>query len=243
MTQLSVNLNKVALIRNSRGRNFPNINEFARLAMQYGAIGVTIHPRPDERHARFSDIKALYDVVNEFENKELNIEGYPTEQLNQEVLAVEPHQYTLVPDEPNQITSDHGWDLTTQFDFLKGKIAPFKNTKTRISLFVDPDKKQIELAAKLGVARIELYTESYAQSFNTKNHEQILSQFMQCADYALSLGLEVNAGHDLDLKNLPAFVEQQNIDEVSIGHALVVESLLNGFEHTIKQYAGICAPS
>jgi len=242
MTQLSVNLNKIALLRNSRGRDFPSPNDFARLAMQNGAVGVTIHPRPDERHARYSDIQALQNIVNEFENKELNIEGYPTEQLNQAVLAVEPDQYTLVPDEPNQITSDHGWDLTKHFDFVQKTIAPFKNTKTRISLFVDPDKSQIELAAKLGVARIELYTESYAQAFDQKDYTQVLEQFMQCADYAISLGLEVNAGHDLDLENLPAFVKKQNVDEVSIGHALVVESLLNGFEDTIKKYVAICNP-
>ena len=242
MTQLSVNLNKIALLRNSRGREFPNPCDFARLAMKNGAVGVTIHPRPDERHARYSDIQALQNIVNEFEGKELNIEGYPTEQLNQAVLDVEPDQYTLVPDEPNQITSDHGWDLTKHFDFVKNTIEPFKNTKTRISLFLDPDKNQIDLAAKLGVERIELYTESYAVAFDQKNYAQVLEQFMICADYALSLGLEVNAGHDLDLENLPAFVQKQNVDEVSIGHALVVESLLNGFEDTIKKYVSICNP-
>ncbi|MCJ8314455.1 MAG: pyridoxine 5'-phosphate synthase [Saccharospirillaceae bacterium] len=242
MTQLSVNLNKIALLRNSRGRDFPNPVDFARLAMKNGAVGVTIHPRPDERHARYSDIQALQNVVNEFKNKELNIEGYPTDQLNQAVLEAEPDQYTLVPDEPNQITSDHGWDLTKHFDFVKKTIAPFKNTKTRISLFLDPDKNQIDLAVKLGVARIELYTESYAVAFDQKNYEQVLEQFMNCADYALSLGLEVNAGHDLDLENLPAFVQKQNVDEVSIGHALIVESLLNGFENTIKKYVAICKP-
>ncbi|BCE03754.1 pyridoxine 5'-phosphate synthase [Marinicellulosiphila megalodicopiae] len=240
MTQLSVNLNKIALLRNSRGRDFPSVNEFARLAMKNGAVGVTIHPRPDERHARYSDILALQNIVNEFEGKELNIEGYPTEQLNKEVLAVQPDQYTLVPDEPGQITSDHGWDLTKHYDFVQKIIEPFKNSKTRISLFVDPDLEQIKLAAKLGVARIELYTEYYAVSFDSINKSAVLEQFMKCADYALSLGLEVNAGHDLDLQNLPDFVAKQNIDEVSIGHALVVESLLNGFEDTIKKYVKIC---
>ena len=240
MTQLSVNLNKIALIRNSRGRNFPAIEDFAHLALKEGAVGVTIHPRPDQRHARFSDIALLQSVVKQYQNKELNVEGYPSAELIQHVLAVKPSQFTLVPDADNQITSDHGWDLTQCFEQLADVVAQFKDRGTRLSIFVDPDLQQIELAAKLGVERIELYTEAYAVAAATGQAEQELIHYMRCADLANSLGLTVNAGHDLDLNNLAAFVQQGNIAEVSIGHALVVESLQQGFSKTLEQYIGIC---
>lgn len=238
-TQLSVNLNKIALVRNARGRNFPAITEFGELALVGGAIGLTIHPRPDQRHATYQDIADLKALVRRFDGKELNVEGYPDDTLVAHVLAEQPDQFTLVPDEPNQITSDHGWDLHQHGERLKPLIAQCQNAGIRTSLFVDPDLEQVRRAADTGTDRIELYTEAYAEAFALNNYEPLLEQYMQCADLAISLGMTVNAGHDLDLDNLGNFVARGNIAEVSIGHALTVEALQLGFAETIKRYVSI----
>ncbi len=239
-TQLSVNLNKIALIRNSRGHQFPDIREFAELALTGGAIGVTIHPRPDQRHATYQDIADLSTVVAGFSGKELNVEGYPTDTLLAHVLDHKPQQFTLVPDDPNQITSDHGWDLIRQGQFVRPIIEQVQQAGVRCSLFLDPDPEQVRRAADTGAQRIELYTEAYAEAFSAHgNYQPILEQYMQCAELARSLGLTVNAGHDLDLDNLAPFVAQDNIAEVSIGHALTVEALTFGFAETIRRYVNI----
>lgn len=236
-TQLSVNLNKIALIRNSRGHHFPDIRTFAELALTGGAIGVTIHPRPDQRHAIYQDIADLKAVVDGFSGRELNVEGYPTDTLMTHVLREKPHQFTLVPDDPNQITSDHGWDLSLHAEQVKPIIAQCQQAGIRTSLFVDPDLEQVRRAADTGTDRIELYTEAYAEAFGQPGQYQpLLDQYMQCADLARSLGMTVNAGHDLDLDNLAPFVAQGNIAEVSIGHALTVEALQFGFAETIRRY-------
>ncbi|MCH8552815.1 MAG: pyridoxine 5'-phosphate synthase [Natronospirillum sp.] len=240
-TQLSVNLNKIALIRNSRGHGFPDIREFATLALEQGAIGVTIHPRPDQRHARYEDIADLRVLVNSHAERELNVEGYPTDELVDHVVAQCPHQFTLVPDEPNQITSDHGWDLKTQADRLRPVIERCQQAGVRTSLFLDPDPEQVRRAADTGTDRIELYTEDYAEAWKHGDHKAVLAQYMECAELARDLGLVVNAGHDLDLQNLADFVCARNVAEVSIGHALTVEALRYGFAETVRRYVAILA--
>ncbi|MFC3852043.1 pyridoxine 5'-phosphate synthase [Salinispirillum marinum] len=238
-THLSVNLNKIALVRNARGRNFPAITEFGEIALMGGAIGLTIHPRPDQRHATYHDIADLKSLVAAFPGKELNVEGYPDDTLIQHVLDQRPDQFTLVPDDPNQITSDHGWDLNLHGQRLTPLIAQCQSAGIRTSLFVDPDLEQVRRAADTGTDRIELYTEAYAEAFNQQDYAPLLEQYMQCADLARSLGMTVNAGHDLDLDNLAPFVARGNIAEVSIGHALTVEALHLGFAETIKRYISI----
>lgn len=241
-TRLSVNLNKVALIRNSRGRDFPSVVAFARLALEAGAAGVTIHPRPDQRHATYQDIHDLARLMrDEYPQAELNIEGNPTARLVEEVFRAQPAQFTLVPDEPDQITSDHGWDLTHRNRALEELINEFQAAGVRTSVFLDPDLHQVERAAETGTDRIELYTEDYARLFAQGDYEQVLAHYMQCVDLARELGLTVNAGHDLDLDNLGPFVRGRNLAEVSIGHALTVEALQYGWTHTIRRYIDILA--
>ena len=238
--KLSVNLNKIALIRNSRGHDFPDIRTFANLALTKGAAGVTIHPRQDQRHATYQDISDLSSVVAQLAGRELNVEGYPSETLLTHVLDQKPHQFTLVPDDPHQITSDHGWDLIRHGAFVRPIIEKVQREGIRCSLFVDPDQEQIRRAADTGAQRIELYTAAYAEAYRTDNaFKPLLEKYMQCADLARSLGLMVNAGHDLDLNNLWPFVSKIAITEVSIGHALTVEALTFGFAETIKRYVNI----
>lgn len=239
MTALSVNLNKIALLRNSRGRNFPDVNAFADLALQAGAAGVTLHPRPDERHARYSDVFALKEVLASHPQAELNIEGYPCDKFIETVLAAEPHQCTLVPDDPNQLTSDHGWDLTEDNPQLELAITRLQEKGIRVSLFIDPCVNKIELARKTKADRVELYTESWAQTYETEQQNTQWQRFQTATEKAQSLGFAVNAGHDLNLENLAAFLQIQGIQEVSIGHALIVESLHYGFAETIGRYVEI----
>lgn len=234
--KLSVNLNKIALIRNARGHNYPSIEHFAHTALAAGAHGVTIHPRPDQRHARYADIAALAEVVRNFQHAELNVEGYPNEAFLREVLAVVPAQCTLVPDAPDQLTSDHGWNLSKDGDFLAKVITQLKQAGIRSSIFMDPDLAQIELAPKTGAQRIELYTEAYAAHPGRKTIEP----YLLAAQRAVTLGMGVNAGHDLNLANLLPFLSAiPEIEEVSIGHALTVEALELGFVHTIERYVDI----
>ena len=231
-TNLSVNINKIATLRNSRGGNFPDVIEFAQRVQDYGADGVTIHPRPDERHIRYADARALRPVVT----TEFNIEGNPIPKFIDLVLEVKPEQVTLVPDDPNQLTSDHGWDTLKHQKYLQEIIAVFKREGIRTSIFVDPVLKMVEGAAKTGTDRIELYTESYAAEFAKGNLEEV-RKFADAARLAHELRMGVNAGHDLNLQNIVYF--KQNVPylaEVSIGHALIVESLIYGMQNVIGMY-------
>lgn len=233
MTKLSVNINKLALIRNSRGGNNPNILQAALDCEKFGADGITVHPRPDERHIRYADVYDLKKILQ----TELNIEGNPMEQKFIDlVLAVKPAQVTLVPDQIGQLTSDHGWDTITHETFLADLVRTFKKEGIRTSIFVDPTGQMIEGAKKTGTDRIELYTESYAAGFQ-RNKEMAIQPFISAAKVANELELGINAGHDLSKENLKFFA--QNIPqllEVSIGHALVCDALYLGLENTIQIY-------
>lgn len=233
MTKLSVNINKIATIRNARGGNTPNLVQVAIDAERYGAQGITVHPRPDERHIRYQDVYDLKPVLT----TEFNIEGNPKIQKFVDlVLDVKPHQVTLVPDSDGQLTSDHGWDTIKHQAYLKDMIALFKNKGIRTSIFVDPDLKMIEAAKLTGTDRIELYTESYAHHYATQK-ETVIKPFTEATELAAKLGLGVNAGHDLSLENLAYFKQHtKNLLEVSIGHALISDALYYGLENTIQLY-------
>ena len=233
MTRLSVNINKIATLRNSRGGNNPDLIQVALDCERFGAQGITVHPRPDERHIRYADVYALKEVVT----TEFNIEGNPLEASFVElVLAVKPEQVTLVPDALGQITSNHGWDTIQHQELLKRLIAPFKEAGIRTSIFVDPVLEMVESAATTGTDRIELYTEPYANDFPT-NPTQAVAAYRKAAFRAYQLGLGINAGHDLSLENLAFFQANVNpLDEVSIGHALICDALYYGLENTIQLY-------
>lgn len=231
-TKLSVNINKVALIRNARGEGRPDLLQFALDCETYGADGITVHPRPDERHVRYDDIPVLKSAVK----TELNIEGNPNKRFLDMVLEHRPHQCTLVPDAADALTSNQGWDTITYAGFLTEVIAELKKAGIRVSIFIDDDAAKIEGAAKVGADRIEFYTGPYAQNFK-KDRYQAISTYVQSAAVARSLGLGMNAGHDLDLENLSFLVEQiPDIDEVSIGHALISDALYYGIHNTIQMY-------
>jgi pyridoxine 5-phosphate synthase len=233
MTRLSVNINKMATLRNSRGGNNPDLIQVALDCERFGAQGITVHPRPDERHIRYRDVYTLKEKVT----TEFNIEGNPLEASFVElVLAVKPEQVTLVPDVLGQITSNHGWDTIQHQELLKRLIAPFKEAGIRTSIFVDPSLEMVEAAATTGTDRIELYTEPYANDFPT-NPTQAVASYRKAAFRAHQLGLGINAGHDLSLENLAFFASNVNpIDEVSIGHALICDALYYGLENTIQLY-------
>ena len=235
MTKLSVNINKVATLRNSRGGNVPNLLQVAKDLQTFGAQGITVHPRPDQRHIRYTDAKELPKVVT----TEYNIEGNPIPDFKALVLSIRPTQVTLVPDAENVLTSNAGWDTLTHADFLKDVIAEFKAAGIRTSIFVDPDLKMIEGALATGTDRIELYTEAYAREYNL-DKEKAIAPYREAALLANSLGIGVNAGHDLSLDNVAFFAQQiPNLLEVSIGHALIGESLYLGFETIIKRYLSL----
>jgi pyridoxine 5-phosphate synthase len=240
MTRLSVNINKIATLRNSRGGNNPNLVQVAKDCEAFGAEGITVHPRPDERHIRYQDV---YDLKQNI-STEFNIEGNPKEQKFVDlVLANQPAQVTLVPDALNQLTSDHGWDTIKEQAYLKELIATFKNAGIRVSIFVDPNEAMVEAAATTGTDRIELYTESYAKAFEAGKKEEIIQSYIKAAVKAKELGLGINAGHDLDRHNLPYLVQQiPFIDEVSIGHALISDALYLGLENTIQLYKRALSP-
>ena len=233
MTKLSVNINKVATIRNARGGNIPNVLQFALDCERFGAQGITVHPRPDERHIRYQDVRELKPVLT----TEFNIEGNPIDSFTKLVKEVKPAQVTLVPDAENVLTSNAGWDTITHFSFLKDKVAEFKEEGIRVSIFIDADDlHRIEKAKEIGTDRIELYTESYASGY-AKGREAAIEKFVRAAQYAHELGLGINAGHDLSLKNLAYFHKQiPFLDEVSIGHALISDALYLGIENTIQMY-------
>ena len=232
MTKLSVNINKVATIRNARGGNNPDILQIARDCESFGAEGITVHPRPDERHIRYNDVIALKPILT----TEFNIEGYPQKSFIDLVKSVRPTQVTLVPDAPDQITSNSGWDTKANFEFLSDIVSDFTELGIRTSIFIGTDPEMIEYAAKTGTDRVELYTEPYASAY-VKDPEAAVAPFVEAAKIARKNGLGVNAGHDLSLENL-AFIHQHIpwIDEVSIGHALICDSLYFGLKDTIQKY-------
>ena len=232
MINLSVNINKIATIRNARGGNIPDLLKVAQDCEVFGAQGITVHPRPDERHIRYSDVYKLKPAIN----TELNIEGYPSQKFIDMVLQVKPAQVTLVPDSPEAITSNAGWKVSEHLDYLKELIDIFKSKQIRTSLFVEADLDIIKSAAKTGVDRVELFTEPYASSY-IKNKEDAVESFVQAATLAKQSGLGVNAGHDLSLENLGYFASRIPwLKEVSIGHALICDALYYGLEKTIGLY-------
>ncbi len=232
MTRLSVNINKVALVRNARGSNFPDLVQFAKDCETYGAQGITVHPRPDERHIRYADIPLLKEVVT----TEFNIEGNPTPRFMEMVLANCPHQCTLVPDEPDALTSDGGWDTITHAAFLKDVIGQLKAKGIRVSLFMDTEEDLIRGAKEVGADRIEFYTGTFAKNYS-KDPAAAIADHVASARLANSLGLGVNAGHDLNLENLEYYQKElDNLLEVSIGHALVVDAWYYGLKNTIQMY-------
>ncbi len=232
MVRLSVNINKIATLRNARGGNLPDVLKAAADCERFGAQGITVHPRPDERHIRFQDARDLKSIVK----TEFNIEGNPTPEFIRLVLDIVPAQVTLVPDDPGQLTSDHGWDTHKHKQRLKDIISGFHAAGIRTSIFVDPVASMVEHAADTGTDRIELYTESYAREFSA-NMESAIEPFVTAADTAQKLGLGLNAGHDLNLDNLKYFRENiPGLLEVSIGHALICDALYYGLENTIQLY-------
>ncbi len=231
-TKLSVNVNKIALLRNSRGGNVPNVIQFAEDCERYGADGITVHPRPDERHITRDDVYALKEVVT----TEFNIEGYPSEDFIRMVLDVKPTQCTLVPDAPDQLTSDHGWDTLKHEAFLRDTIRELQKNGIRVSLFIDPVRALLEGALKTETDRIEFYTGPYAHDYSL-NREEAVKSFALAAQWCDELQLGVNAGHDLSLQNLRYFREQlPNLMEVSIGHALVNDCLYLGLQNVVSMY-------
>ncbi len=232
MTKLSVNINKIATLRNARGGNVPDVAQVALDCEAFGADGITVHPRPDERHIRYADVYKLRPMLR----TEFNIEGYPSEKFIDLVLKVKPHQVTLVPDSPEQITSNSGWNTKQHFDFLSELMDTFGRAGIRTSIFVGTEPEMLEYAAKAGADRVELYTEPYA-SLYPENPEKAVAPFVEAAKIVRKLGLGLNAGHDLSLQNLRFFHENiPALDEVSIGHALICDALYLGLKKTIEEY-------
>ncbi|HEX8920588.1 MAG TPA: pyridoxine 5'-phosphate synthase [Pyrinomonadaceae bacterium] len=239
MTKLSVNLNKVALLRNARNIGIPSVVRAARICLEAGAHGLTLHPRPDERHARESDVYELAELLKETPTVEYNIEGNPFPKFMEIVRRVKPTQCTLVPDSPEAFTSDHGWNITEDEERLKPVIEELKGLGIRVSLFMDADSPDIEMAKEVGADRIELYTEPYAATFGQDDAEKVFEQFRLAAEKAQSVGLGVNAGHDLNLDNLGKFCSIPNVLEVSIGHALISDALELGLNDAVRAYLKI----
>ncbi len=232
MTKLSVNINKIATLRNARGGNNPDVVKAAIDCQRFGAQGITVHPRPDERHIRYADVRAIKPHIT----TEFNIEGYPSDQFMDLVLEVQPDQVTLVPDPPDAITSSEGWDTIRHREFLVDVIGTLQGAGIRTSIFIDTDHEKIRGARDVGTDRVELYTEPYASAF-PKDRDSAVEAYVSAARVAMNSGLELNAGHDLDLHNLKYFVACiPYIQEVSIGHALICDALYYGLENTIKMY-------
>ena len=235
MTKLSVNINKIATLRNARGEDYPNLVKTAKDIIKFGAEGITIHPRPDGRHIKYSD---AYDLKQNI-STELNIEGNPSKKFINMVCEVKPDQVTLVPDESDAITSNSGWDTVKNFDFLKDVVEEFKSNSIRVSIFIDPDSKMLEGAKKINADRVELFTGPYAKQYINEKSNAI-NRYIDCSEIANKIGMELNAGHDLNQQNLEFFKNNiVNLKEVSIGHALISESLYFGLESTIKSYLKI----
>jgi len=232
VTRLSVNINKIALIRNSRKGNYPDLIQVAQDCERFGADGITVHPRPDQRHIRFSDIPALKYIVK----TELNIEGYPSTHFIELVCTNKPEQVTLVPDAPDVLTSDQGWDILKNKDLLETSIQEFKKAGIRVSLFLDPDPEMVQRARDVGADHIELYTGPYSWNYATDRFEQV-KLHVEAASKCIELGLGINAGHDLNLQNLAYYkLQLPRLDEVSIGHALITDAIYFGLENAIGMY-------
>jgi pyridoxine 5-phosphate synthase len=236
-TALSVNVNKVALLRNTRLLNIPSVVRASRICLEAGAHGITVHPRPDERHIRPTDVYEIAELLKNWPNAEFNIEGNPFHNLMELIRSVRPDQATFVPDSVSQSTSDHGWDLVADADKLRPVIQECRELGVRVSLFMDPLVDQIPLAKELGADRVELYTESWARAFQNSAHVSTLSKFVESAKVAIKSGLGVNAGHDLGLENLTPFLKAvPGVREVSIGHALISDALELGYSNTVRAY-------
>ncbi|MEL7084705.1 MAG: pyridoxine 5'-phosphate synthase [Cyanobacteria bacterium J06597_1] len=242
-TQLSVNINKVALLRNSRNFGIPSVTKAARMVLDAGAYGVTVHPRPDERHIRYADVYDIDAILKaDYPTAEFNIEGNPfLGRFMEVVLDVKPTQATLVPDDPNAFTSDHGWDIQKDGDRLRPILKQLQDLGIRVSLFMDPDPDQIRLAGELGAERIELYTEPYATAHREGNVDDSWNTYAEAAKVAREVGLDLNAGHDLNLDNLAKFCKIPGILEVSIGHALTADALEMGMPEAVRRYLAILA--
>ena len=241
MTALSVNINKFALVRNARGANLPNIINISEKCLQYGADGITVHPRPDERHAKFSDLEPLKNLITKYRNKEFNIEGYPSDNFIKRVINVKPNQVTLVPDPPGALTSSFGWDCEKNKTFLTDVVQKFQTNNIRVSLFINPSIKTLENLDKISTNRVELYTYDYAHNYS-KNKSEAIKSYIKVSSYLKNKfpHIELNAGHDLNLENLDYFLKSiDNIKEVSIGHALICDTFEFGLENTIKKYLEI----
>ncbi len=240
MTKLSVNINKIALLRNSRGRDFPNVINFAKKFIDLGVHGITVHPRQDERHITVRDTYQLAEFLSDYPQVEYNIEGYPTLDFMKVIRETKPDQCTLVPDGVNQVTSDHGWNVSKHKQKLADLAVELKDYGVRSAVFLDPDVYQVQKVAETGVNRIELYTEEFASTYQTKNQMYSLEKYRTAAAMAQSYGLGVNAGHDLDSENLSTFLQIQSVLEVSIGHVLTIECIEEGMSTVIKRYLDIC---
>ena len=240
MTKLSVNLNKIALLRNSRGRDFPNVVEFANKMIALGVQGITVHPRQDERHITKKDAFELGELLFNMPNVEFNIEGYPSKDFMELVTQIKPTQCTLVPDSPDQLTSDHGWNLEKEGDLIQDICSKLEKENIRSALFMDPVPSQITLVPSTGASRIELYTEEYASTYNQPEHDLVFARYKESARKAQELGIGVNAGHDLDSTNLAKFLTIDDILEVSIGHVLTIECIEHGMKNVISKYLSIC---
>lgn len=241
---LSVNVNKIALIRNARGTGYPDLLYFVRKILDAGVKGITVHPRPDERHITRQDVYDIAEFLVDYPDVEFNIEGFPSEPFMAMIADVKPAQCTLVPDEPGQLTSDHGWDVMAQQALLNDVLVRLSALEVRSSLFLDPVPARVEAVKAVGADRIELYTESFARAYADRARNQPvlhegLEAYRETADKARALGIGVNAGHDLNLQNLATFLEYCPVDEVSIGHALVVESLEMGMSEVLRRYLEI----
>ena len=241
MTALSININKFALVRNSRGANKPNILDISEKCLKYSVDGITVHPRPDERHAKFSDLQPLKNLISKFPNKEFNIEGYPSDDFIQKVVKIKPAQVTLVPDPPGSLTSSFGWDCEKNKKFLTDVVNDFQKNNIRVSLFVNPSINTLENLGIISAERVELYTFDYAHNFS-KNKLEAIKPYIDVAKF-INIEfphIEFNAGHDLNLENLDYFLKSlKNIKEVSIGHALICDTFEFGLEKTIKKYLEI----
>lgn len=238
-TKISVNLNAVAQLRNRRDLPWPSVVGMGRIALDAGAVGLTVHPRPDQRHTRFTDVSDLRQLISdEFPDRELNIEGYPTEDFLKLVEANRPEQVTLVPDHPDQSTSDHGWDFKTSNNMLKPIVARLKDAGFRVSLFCDPDETQVEWASDTQCDRLELYTGPYGATYDDESaRDTELDKLSAVANAALAAGFELNAGHDLTVDNLPKLIERvPAIAEVSVGHAITADALIHGFATSVKRF-------
>jgi len=238
MTLLSINVNKFALLRNSRGTDHPNLIEICKKCIQFGADGITVHPRPDERHTKFSDLSEIKELTNQKNEIEFNIEGYPSKQFIDKIINIQPNQVTLVPDPPNSLTSSFGWNCQEYKKFLKDAVKEFQSNKIRVSLFISPSIYSLENLSEINPDRIELYTFEYAKKFELDKEKSILP-YKKVSDFIKKniSNLKLNAGHDLNLENLDFILKEiPTIKEVSIGHALVCDSFTFGLEDTIKKY-------